>query len=291
MKILRTTQAFLSWRRKVPEQKTIGFVPTMGALHSGHLSLIQASRRENDLTVVSIFINPSQFGPKEDFEKYPRTERDDLILLRSAGIDAVFIPSSKEEIYRQGSDTWIVPRTSLTEIMEGRFRPNHFKGVATVVLKLFSIVNPRRAYFGEKDYQQLRVIETMVEDLFLPVSIRRCATKRASSGLALSSRNRYLTELDRKRASLLYQTLKSSPDIASAKRRLRELGFKLQYLEAWDEDFKRGEEKNSSTKLRAEKRVRWFVAAYFQGVRLIDNLIRSSQDSRAGFAFQKTSAR
>jgi pantoate--beta-alanine ligase len=184
--------------------QTVGFVPTMGALHEGHLSLVH-SARSCDVAVASIFVNPTQFGPTEDLEKYPRTLDADLEKLRTAGVSAVFVPT-KEQMYPDGFSTWVEsPR--IGETLEGICRPGHFRGVATVVLKLFQALPATHAYFGKKDYQQWRVIEAMARDLNVGTEIIGCETVREADGLALSSRNRYLSENDRERALLLSAAL------------------------------------------------------------------------------------
>jgi len=186
---------------------SIGFVPTMGYLHAGHLSLVERSRRENDRTVVSIFVNPLQFGPNEDYERYPRDEARDLALLREAGADAVFAPPVAE-MYPDGTPLLTkVTVAGVTERMCGRSRPGHFDGVATVVAKLFHIIAPDRAYFGLKDAQQVAVIERMARDLHFPVKIVPCPTKREPDGLAMSSRNVYLSPEERRQAPVLYRSL------------------------------------------------------------------------------------
>jgi pantoate--beta-alanine ligase len=170
--------------------KTVGFVPTMGALHEGHLSLVDAARAECDVVAASIYVNPTQFGPSEDFEKYPRPVQRDLELLDGRGCNFAFVPKPSE-MYPAGFDTWIdVGRVAAP--LEGAARPGHFRGVATVVLKLFQLVPADFAYFGRKDYQQTLVVKRMVEDLNLPTAVRVCPTVRESDGLALSSRNAYL---------------------------------------------------------------------------------------------------
>lgn len=208
MQIFRTVGEyadFLAAARK--QERTIGFVPTMGYLHAGHLSLVERSRRENDLTVVSIFVNPLQFGPNEDFERYPRDEARDLSLLREAGADAAFLPAV-DEMYPDGAGLLTkVTVSGVTERLCGRSRPGHFDGVATVVAKLFHIISPNRAYFGLKDAQQVAVIERMTRDLHFPVAIVPCPTLREPDGLAMSSRNVYLTESQREQATVLYRAL------------------------------------------------------------------------------------
>src|SRR5690242_17502445 len=183
------------WRR---HGQSVGFVPTMGALHEGHLSLVRRAREENDIVVVSIFVNPLQFGPRDDYQRYPRTLKRDEALLKEERADVLFIPEARE-MYRPGFSTSI-DVTSLTQTLCGPFRPGHFRGVATVVAKLLQIVQPSRAYFGEKDYQQVRVIDRMVQDLDIPVRIVACPTVREPDGLAASSRNRYLSAREREEA-------------------------------------------------------------------------------------------
>ncbi len=191
-----------AWKKR---GDTLGFVPTMGALHVGHAALIRLARRKNKKVVVSIFVNPTQFGPQEDFAKYPRTWGQDLRLCKELGVDAIFHPSA-EEMYPEGFCS-TVTIAGLSERLCGPFRPGHFSGVATVVLKLFEIVNPSRAYFGEKDYQQLTIIRRMVRDFNLACHIVGCPTIREKDGLALSSRNRYLSQEERAIAPTFYRIL------------------------------------------------------------------------------------
>ncbi len=186
-------------------KQSIGFVPTMGALHEGHRALVRRARSENDQVVVSIFINPMQFGPKEDLSSYPRSLSKDLAMLKKEKVDYVFIPSAAQ-MFPPDFATWVdVPTYS--DVLCGKFRPGHFRGVATVVIKLFSLVQPSRAYFGEKDYQQCRIIDRMVQDLKIPVRVVACPTVREPDGLAYSSRNQYLSKAEREEAVKLYQTL------------------------------------------------------------------------------------
>jgi len=184
---------------------TVGFVPTMGALHAGHLSLLENARKANDITVVSIFVNPTQFNDPDDLRNYPRTPEKDLALLSGAGCDFVFMPPV-EEIYPP-SYHFSYTIGPLEEKMEGKFRPGHFRGVVTVVYRLFEIVTPHRAYFGEKDFQQLAIIRKMVSDLHLPVEIIPCPIVREPDGLAMSSRNLRLSPAHRQHAPLIAQTL------------------------------------------------------------------------------------
>lgn len=176
----------------------VGVVPTMGALHEGHLSLVHAARQECQRVIVTIFVNPTQFGPNEDFQKYPRTLERDLAMLADAGVDCVFVPDMRE-IYPAGFSTYVDP-PAVSLPLEGQFRPGHFRGVATIVLKLFLLIPADFAYFGRKDYQQTLVVRRMVDDLSVPITVRVCSTMREPDGLALSSRNRYLQPAERQRA-------------------------------------------------------------------------------------------
>jgi pantoate--beta-alanine ligase len=194
--------------------RTIGLVPTMGALHAGHLSLAEASRLECDFTVATIFVNPTQFGPHDDFQRYPRTLDSDLDALASVGVDLVFAPEVPE-VYRPGHATHVEVRGP-AEPLEGRFRPGHFRGVATVVLKLFNLVLPDRAYFGQKDFQQSLVIRRMVADLDLPIEVRVCPIVREPDGLAMSSRNAYLTAQQREEALVLHRSLRRAAELVAA---------------------------------------------------------------------------
>jgi pantoate--beta-alanine ligase len=193
--------------------KRIGLVPTMGALHEGHLSLVRASKAECDYTVVTIYVNPSQFGPGEDLDRYPRTLQADLDALAGCRADLAFAPSD-EEVYRAGHSAW-VEVGSVAEPLEGRCRPGHFRGVATIVLKLLNMVGPQVAYFGQKDYQQVLVIRQMVRDLDVPVEIRACPIIREPDGLALSSRNAYLSPDARRRALVLWKSLQLAQELVA----------------------------------------------------------------------------
>lgn len=204
IKVIKDMQALS--RMFKSEKKTIGFVPTMGALHEGHLSLVRRSKEENDITIISIFVNPIQFGPKEDFEQYPRDIEGDLGKLSSLDVDAVFIPES-QEMYPEGFSTFINVG-SIGEILCGISRPEHFNGVATVVAKLFNIVMPHKAYFGQKDFQQTVVIKKLVKELNFDIHIVVCPTVREADRLAKSSRNSYLNQTERKTALVLYRALK-----------------------------------------------------------------------------------
>ncbi|WP_226573487.1 bifunctional pantoate--beta-alanine ligase/(d)CMP kinase [Microseira wollei] len=200
----------------------IGLVPTMGALHIGHLSLIERARQENNVVIVSIFVNPLQFGPNEDFQQYPRRLEQDRQLCQQAGVDAIFAPAAEEVIVsyanrsnsppmtHDASPTAVVPPESMTSVLCGRFRPGHFQGVATIVTKLLNLVQPNRAYFGQKDAQQLAIIRRLVADLNIPVEIVACPTVREASGLAFSSRNQYLTPEQKQQAAVLYRSLQQA---------------------------------------------------------------------------------
>ena len=198
MKVARTAA-------ELPREAEIGLVPTMGAFHEGHLALFAAARAENDVVVASLFVNPAQFGQGEDLARYPRDEERDAALAEEAGVDVLYVPAA-EEVYPPGFETWVdVER--LGSILEGEHRPGHFRGVATVCLKLFNLVRPRRAYFGQKDAQQVAVVRRMVRDLAVPVEIRVVPTVREEDGLALSSRNAYLSPKERRRALALPRAL------------------------------------------------------------------------------------
>ncbi len=197
------------------DNRRIGFVPTMGALHAGHLSLVKRCVDENDICVVSVFVNPTQFNDKKDLETYPRTLEKDCELLQAAGCDYVFAPSV-EEMYPE-PDTRVFDFGKVMQVMEGARRPGHFNGVAQVVSKLFYIVEPDNAYFGEKDFQQIAVIRAMVKQLGLPVKINDCPILREADGLAMSSRNTRLTPELRQKAPLIARTLKESANFAPAK--------------------------------------------------------------------------
>jgi pantoate--beta-alanine ligase len=233
MKICRTVaeaRAELGGRR----DGTIGLVPTMGSLHEGHLSLLRAAREECDTVVMSLFVNPAQFAERADLDSYPRDETRDLERAREAGVDLVFAPAS-EEMYPPGFQTW-VDVTEVGAILEGEHRPGHFRGVATVVLKLFTIVRPDRAYFGQKDAQQVAVLRRMIRDLALEVQLRVLPTVRDADGLALSSRNAFLTPEERSRALALHRAL-STRDAAAARAALAESnGLVVDYVEVADFD-------------------------------------------------------
>jgi pantoate--beta-alanine ligase len=211
MKVLKTISEIKQLRPSLPQP--LGFVPTMGYLHEGHLALVRQARAENSSVAVSIFVNPTQFGPQEDFEKYPRDPKRDLALLEKEGTDVVFMPSAGE-IYPPQFNSW-VEVGKIMERLEGVSRPGHFRGVATVVAKLFNIVRPDKAYFGQKDAQQLVVIRKMVADLDMDLEVVAVPTVREDDGLAMSSRNTYLNPEERKAAVVLYQALTLAQELFS----------------------------------------------------------------------------
>ncbi len=206
MHVITTVQEMFDTRAGWAASQSVGLVPTMGYLHRGHLSLVRQARAENEILLASIFVNPTQFGPREDLARYPRDLPRDLSMLEEHGVDAVFAPTP-DEMYPPDFATYVEPGGQLVIGAEGASRPGHFRGVATVVLKLFQIIRPQRAYFGQKDAQQVAVITRMVTDLNLPVALRVLPTIRESDGLAMSSRNAYLTPSTRVAATALYQAL------------------------------------------------------------------------------------
>ena len=226
---MKTIRTIAEVRDELAGRAGIGLVPTMGAFHEGHLSLLRAAREENETLVVSVFVNPAQFVAGEDFERYPRDEERDLGLAEEAGADVVFAPAA-DELYPPGYETWVEVER-LGSILEGIHRPGHFRGVATVCCKLFNIVRPKRAYFGQKDAQQVAVMRRMVRDLHLDVEIRALPTVRDPNGLALSSRNVYLSPEERERALALPKAL-ATRDPAQARALLN--GLDVDYLEVAD---------------------------------------------------------
>ncbi len=255
-------------------RKIIGFVPTMGNLHEGHLSLVREARQLCDVVVVSIFVNPIQFGPNEDFDNYPRTLEQDSQLLAEAGCDIVFAPSV-EQMYGKNPRLTNISVSEITEDLCGLQRPGHFDGVAVVVTKLFNIVQPNYAFFGQKDYQQLAVIRQFVRDLNIPLEVIGVPIVRAEDGLALSSRNGYLSEQERKTAPVIYQSLKNAEQalqqgeklsevLANIKAALTQAGFVVDYVEARTPKLQKIDEFNQEIVL--------FVAAKLGSTRLIDNM-------------------
>ena len=278
MEVYRGVRPLINRITKVKKQgKRIGFVPTMGFLHEGHLSLIRKAAKDADCVVVSIFVNPIQFGPGEDFKKYPRDSRRDLRLCRDNGVDVVFMPTPKM-LYGNGFSTYVDVK-GLTDGLCGIQRPGHFKGVATVVAKLFNIIRPDRAYFGQKDAQQALLIKKMVEDLDIPVKIKVMPIVREKDGLAMSSRNVYLNSCQRREALSLYKSLKiaralhkkgeRNPKKIIRKMRsviLKEKHIRIDYVSIVD--LKRLEAVN-----RISEKALVAVAAKIGKRRLIDNII------------------
>ena len=263
--------------------KRLGFVPTMGALHEGHLSLVRAARASCDAVAASIFVNPTQFGPNEDLAKYPRTFDRDRELLEREGVKLLFAPSV-EEMYPAGAMTWVTVE-GLSDKLDGRSRPGHFRGVATVVAKLFHVVEPDAAFFGQKDAAQVAVIRRMVRDLNLPVQIVVCPIVREPDGLAMSSRNAYLNPEQRKQALILHRSLARMQELADAGERnagklmaagreelAREKSVRLDYLEIVDPDTLDPLPDISGGALAA-------VAAFVGSTRLIDNILLGKADS------------
>jgi pantoate ligase / CMP/dCMP kinase len=273
-----TTPSELSHYLQSHRSQSIGFVPTMGALHRGHQSLLDRARHENTLAIVSIFVNPLQFGANEDLDRYPRQLEIDRVICETAGIDAIFVPTATS----MGLDralTQVIPPASLVSGLCGRTRIGHFQGVATIVTKLLNIVQPDRAYFGEKDAQQLVVIRRIVADLNLPVNIVGCPTLREPSGLALSSRNRYLSTTARTQAAVIYRSLQEAQKlvehgdptaqtiVAAVKAELSTVPeFQLEYLELVNPH-------NLQPIDRLEHRALLAIAGRIESVRLIDNIL------------------
>lgn len=228
-----------SLRSRLQGEHSIGFIPTMGGLHDGHLSLIRVAREKSDCTVASVFVNRLQFAPSEDFDRYPRALAADCELLENQGVDVVFAPDEKT-LYPV-PQTFLLDPPPLADALEGEFRPGFFRGVATVVLKLFNIVQPRIAVFGKKDYQQLHIVQELVRQLNLPVEIVAGETIRADDGLALSSRNRYLTKAERAEATRLYHVLSQMKrEIEHGNRRfsdLQENAKEMLQIHGWTTDY------------------------------------------------------
>ena len=277
MKVLKSKKTLIDYIERHKEMgKKIGFAPTMGALHQGHLSLYEAAKHENDEVISSIFVNPTQFNNVDDFKKYPKTLEKDLEMLEKAGVDAVYVPSV-EDIYSGNLASKKYDFDGLDEEMEGKYRPGHFEGVGTVVEELLRQVQPHNAYFGEKDFQQLAIIKKLVKKLNLPVKIHGVPTLREEDGLAMSSRNLRLNELQRKEATLIYKTLLQVNDwfrvisVEEIKKRVKEIFEKseldLEYFVIADE--KTLKETDFFYK---DKKYRAFIVAYAGDVRLIDNM-------------------
>lgn len=269
--VLKSVSEFIQWRQSLNNKKSvnenselknrIGFVPTMGALHFGHETLLKQARAENDWVVLSIFVNPTQFNDKKDLEKYPKTWDQDLAVAQRAQVDVIFFPTF-EDMYPDNYK-YKISETDFSNQLCGAHRPGHFDGVLSVVMKLFQIVQPTKAYFGEKDYQQLQLIRGMVRAFFLPLEIVPVPTVRETDGLAMSSRNVRLTSSQRQLAPWIYKIISNEKDISIARQKLQDLGFKVDYLQ--DFVFE------GNVKRR-------FVAAFLGDVRLIDNTVVNRDD-------------
>ncbi|APF17216.1 Pantothenate synthetase [Caldithrix abyssi DSM 13497] len=278
MKVIKTIPEMRAWTQAVKARgETVGFVPTMGFLHEGHLSLIRQAKKRAQRVVVSIYVNPTQFGPNEDFEKYPRDFERDEQLCKAEGVDAVFYPDDNE-MYSSLHKTYVITE-DLSQVLCGRSRPTHFRGVTTVVAKLFNIVQPDFAVFGQKDAQQAIIIKRMAEDLNFPVEIVVAPIIREKDGLAMSSRNKYLSPRQRKEATVLYRSLKMAEqeysngnhDIEDIKKKMRQLieaesSGKIDYIEAVDAE-------TLGPPRPGERPILIALAVYFEPARLIDNII------------------
>ncbi|MCG0278317.1 MAG: pantoate--beta-alanine ligase [Thermanaeromonas sp.] len=278
MELFKTISGVREWVKDQRQQgRKIGLVPTMGYLHEGHLTLMRWAKKSCEAVIISIFVNPTQFGPQEDYERYPRDLERDLRLAREVGVDAVFAPEV-EEMYPPGYATYVEVE-GLTEVLCGASRPGHFRGVATVVTKLFNIVQPDEAFFGLKDYQQAVVIKRMVKDLNIPVEIVTVPTVREEDGLALSSRNKYLTPEERRQALSLYRALKLGEELirrgerradkvreAMSREILSQPLARIDYVSVNDAETLKPVDEISGKVLLA-------VAVWIGSTRLIDNLV------------------
>jgi pantoate--beta-alanine ligase len=278
MKLVKTIEEMRAFRKATRKNgKRLGLVPTMGALHEGHLSLVRAARDNSDIVAVSIFVNPTQFGPNEDFAKYPRNLESDSEMLEREQVDVIFAPSV-EDMYPAGAVTWVTVE-GMSDRLCGRSRPGHLRGVTTVVSKLFHIIEPDAAFFGQKDAAQIAIIRRMVRDLNMPVAIEVCPIIRESDGLALSSRNAYLNPEERKSALVLYRSLRRTEElfdrgerdsaklIAAGKQEIvKEPSARLDYLEIVEPD-------TLEPVPSIVKRALIAVAAFIGNTRLIDNIL------------------
>ncbi|MEM9830889.1 MAG: pantoate--beta-alanine ligase [Bacteroidota bacterium] len=282
MKIFHDVSSVRHFTQKQKNKQKIGLVPTMGALHLGHLALLESSLQTNDLTICSIYVNPTQFNNPDDLEKYPRTLESDLVLLEEIGCDAVFCPTDQIMYPEKQVQLLSLDFGYLNEILEGQHRPGHFSGVGLVVAKLLNIVQPHRAYFGQKDLQQLTIIRQLVREFFLPVEIVSVPIVREPSGLALSSRNQRLSSEEKETATQLYQTLifaqqqyEMGTNMNTIKQQAKDKlnqnsSIRLEYFEAvCVQDFQILEERTDNEPLA------FCVAAYVGNVRLIDNVLIS----------------
>jgi pantoate--beta-alanine ligase len=256
VKVFKTTVEIREWRKSLPQSNTVGFVPTMGALHAGHASLLAAARKMNDQVVLSIFVNPTQFNHPNDLKNYPKTWDTDLATATTQGVDVIFAPESMSEMYPDDYAYQLTEKVFSKELC-GAERPGHFDGVLTVVMKLFQLVKPTKAYFGEKDHQQLTLIKNMIAAFFLDIELVPGATVREADGLAMSSRNVRLTPDQREMAPLLHRVILREKNLDVAKKELSDAGFRVEYLV----DKEIGEDSK-----------RRYIAAWLGDVRLIDNV-------------------
>lgn len=263
----------------IPEPKSVGFVPTMGALHAGHLSLLSESLKNNTITVISIFVNPTQFNNPEDLAKYPRTLDSDVGKIKSLSTDIIVFAPTVDDIYQGNTVSQHFDYDGLENQMEGRFRPGHFDGVGTIVKRLFEIIKPQNAYFGEKDFQQLQIVKKLVSKYGIPVNVIGCPIHREANGLAMSSRNERLSENEREEAAFIYKTLKeakglfTAESIGNVKKAVgkafeKHPGFELEYFEIADESTL-----ETITEKAAGKTYRAFIAVFVNKIRLIDTIL------------------
>ncbi|MBT8280033.1 MAG: pantoate--beta-alanine ligase [Muriicola sp.] len=279
MKLISDKKELLSHLQSLKvESGTLGLVPTMGALHSGHLSLVAKALAENEQVVVTIFVNPTQFNNDEDLKKYPKTLDDDLTLLKPLGEDITVFAPSVEELYAGNISSKQYAFDGLDKVMEGEFREGHFNGVATIVEMLFELIRPDRAYFGEKDFQQLQVVNRLSESLPFKIEVIGCPIVREANGLAMSSRNRRLSDEMRERAKLIYNTLKEvrrmfgTENATTIHKYVSEVfaaehGMKLEYFQIADV-----QTLTPIIRKQKNRKYRGFIAVYAEGIRLIDNI-------------------
>lgn len=278
MRPIKTKKELDKILKSTPSSKALGLVPTMGALHKGHLALVKRAVQENDWVVVSIFINPTQFNNKEDLVKYPKDLSKDLKLIESVDQEIIVFAPSVEEIYKRSVRPKKYDFQGLDNVMEGEFREDHFNGVGTIVEQLFSLIKPNNAYFGEKDFQQLRIIKKLVEIQKIPVNIIACPIVREDHGLAMSSRNERLSENIRLKAGFIFKTLQTAKEKFGTKSALKvkewvknqflkEEDFKMEYFEIADV-----ETLNPLKRKVKNKKYRAFIAVYAEDIRLIDNI-------------------
>ncbi|EET21098.1 pantoate-beta-alanine ligase [Francisella philomiragia subsp. philomiragia ATCC 25015] len=260
MIISKNIEQFSLLRESFTKDQKIGFVPTMGALHSGHISLIKKSKSENDVAIVSIFVNPTQFNNPNDYQTYPNQLQQDIQILESLDVDILFNPSEKD-IYPDGNLLRIQPELEIANILEGKARPGHFSGMLTVVLKLLQITKPDNLYLGEKDYQQVMLIKQLVKDFFIKTKVIVCSTQREATGLPLSSRNKNLTSADMKIANKVYEILRQDnfSDLEELTNKINSTGATTEYIQ------------------KINNRI--FLALYISKVRLIDNFLKETGPS------------